>query len=353
LSDLTGCRSDGVIDIAMANTSKKAPARTAKIMLSNARAWTGDRATSFGSGMSFLKNLCFKDEILSRFDIAWIVKSGDINYDKLDDSYRQPTTEFTSFQCRYLLMWGKSRRADQYEYEKGIEAHINSSQKKLLTMFHPSTQLINQETRLKIARMAKSLAVMCYSTSGDDWEKVYVTKAHVDFIVRLLIRLYCHRNMGFDIYSRQQRSQEKLGDMRFMENIIKYIEPSSLLLEDEFSDKTLHQIFSDYLQRVWDGQLAIVDARDDGMRTTRIPTHQGLPKLINTLVARKCLIRVRNFYRKTSIFNEWLKDMIEGERGRELSDILENPGNESDAQMLTHLTKHIKTDKHNQQGRPD
>lgn len=349
LSDLTSCRSDGVIDIAMVNNYKKAPARTAKIMLSNARAWTGDKATSFGSGMSFLKNLCFKDEILARFDIAWIVRAGDINYDKLDDSYRQPTTEFTSFQCRYLLMWGKSRRSDQYEYEKGIEAHINSSQKKLLAMFHSSTQLINQETRLKVARMAKSLAVMCYSTVEGDWEKVYVKKEHVDFIVRLLIRLYCHRNMGFDIYSKQQRSQEKLGDMRFMENIIKYIEPSSLLLEDEFSDKTLQQIFSDYLQRVWDAQLAIVDARDDKMRTTRIPIHQGLPKLINTLVARRCLIRVRNFYRKTAIFNEWLKDMMEVNNGRELSNILENPGNESDAQMLESVKKLVQDNKPDQQ----
>ena len=83
LSDLTDCRSSGVIDVTTISGSKKAPARVAKIMLSNARSWTGDKAPSFGSGMSFLKNLCFKDEILSRFDIAWIVKAGDINYEKL------------------------------------------------------------------------------------------------------------------------------------------------------------------------------------------------------------------------------------------------------------------------------
>jgi len=349
LSDLTGSRSDGIVDISMVNIKKKAPARTAKIMLSNARAWTSDKAASFGSGMSFLKNLCLKDEILSRFDIAWIVKADDVDAEKLEDSYRQPTTEFTSFQCRYLLMWGKSRKANQYEYENGIETHINEGQKKLLSMFHSSTQLINQETRLKVARMAKSLAVMCYSTVEDDWEKVYVTKKHVDFIVNLLIRLYCHRNMGLDIYSKQQRSQEKLGNMEFMENIIKYIEPSSLLLEDEFSDKTIQQIFADYLQRVWEGQLAMVDARSDRMRTTRVSINHGLPKLINTLVARKCLIRVKSLYRKTAAFNEWLKDMIEASNDRKLSDVLENPGNESDAQMLEGVRKHIQNSKPNQQ----
>jgi len=349
LSDLTDCRSSGIIDVTTISGSKKAPARVAKIMLSNARSWTGDKAPSFGSGMSFLKNLCFKDEILSRFDIAWIVKAGDINYEKLDDNYRQPTTEFTSFQCRYLLMWGKSRKPDQYIYEEGIETFINESQKKLLAMFHTSTQLINQEIRLKIARMAKSIAVMCYSTVKNDWEKVYVKKEHVDFIVRLLIRLYCHRNMGFDIYSQQQRSQEKLGDMRFMENIIKYIEPSSLLLEDEFTDKTLQQIFSDYLQRVWDGQLSMVDAKNDKIRTTGMTTSQGLPKLINTLVSRKCLIRVRGSYRKTPIFNEWLKDMIKKEKSEELSNILENPGNESSAEDLKIVQNFIKNSKPDQQ----
>jgi len=348
LTDMTGCRSDGIVDIDMVGIHKKAPARTAKIMLSNARTWTGDRAVSYGSGMNFLKNLCLRDEILARFDIAWIVKADDIDNAELDDSYNQPTTEFTSFQCRYLLMWAKSRKADQYEYEEGIEAHINECQKKLLTMFHASTQLINQEVRLKLARMSKSVAAMCYSTLEDDWEKVYVKKEHVDFIVRLLIRLYCHKNMGLDIYSKQQRGQEHLGNMDFMENIIKYIEPTSLLLEDEFTDKSLFQIFSDYLQKVWDAQLAMVDARSDKMRSTRIPANQGLAKLINTMVARKCLIRVRSVYRKTAAFNEWLKRIIEVRDERELSNVLENPGNESDAQALAQLQKHLENSQPNQ-----
>jgi len=349
MSDLTGCRSSGIIDISMINGTKKAPARTAKIMLSNARAWTGDRATSFGSGMNFLKNLCFKDEILARFDIAWVVKAGDVDTDKLEDSYRQPTTEFNSFQCRYLLMWGKSRTPSQYEYEKGVETHINESQKKLLTIFHPNSQLINQEIRLKVARMAQSIAVMCYSTVEGDWEKIYVTKDHVDFVVRLLIRLYCHKNMGVDIYSKQQRDQERLGDMRFMENIVKYIIPSSLLLEDEFTDKSLQQIFFDYLYRVWEAELVMVDARDDNMKSSRIPVSQGIYKLINTLVARKCLIRIKGgIYRKTDAFNEWLKDIIGAGNDRELSNILEDTSDEPYSKMLKDIQGVVQNSKPNQ-----
>lgn len=340
LTDITPCRSSGVASVDTVAGFKRALARTRKIFLSNPRAWTSDKAASFGNGVRFLKNLCFKDEILARFDFAWIVKQGDINSDDFAPAYRQPLTEFTEYQSRYLVMWAHSRTARDVVYEDGIEEHINDCQKKLLKQFHTSTQLVNQEMRLKLARMGIAIATALYSTPKDDWNKIYFKKEHVDFLVKFLIKSYCHENMQFDIYSEQQRDLETLGDMRFMENIVRYVNPKSLLLEEEFTDKSLQQIFCDYLQRVYDKEMYMVDASNDNAKTTNISVNIGIQKLINTLISRRCLVRAKMTYRKTPAFNKWLSGML-NKNANDLSDILETTEDKSDAQVITELRSHL------------
>jgi len=346
LNGITSLRSSGIADVTTVAGCKKAPARVRKIFLSNPRAWTSDKAASFGNGVRFLKHLCFKDEILSRFDVAWIVKQSDIKDDSFTPIYTPLLTEFTEFQSRYLLMWTHSRSPKEVVYEEGIEKYINSCQKKLLNKFHTNTQLINHETRLKLTRMGTSVAAMMYSTPDDDWNKVLVKKEHIEFVMNLLIKLYCHPNMQLDIYSEQQKDLESLGDMRFMENIIKYINPRSLLLEEEFTDKSLQQLFCDYLQRVYDRELLMVDASNDDFKSTGMPVNIGTQKLINTLIIRRCLVRAKSTYRKTPAFNEWLSDMVANKDERELSDILEITQHESDADVIKKLEDHLSSDEH-------
>jgi len=341
LNGITSLRSSGIADVTTVAGCKRAPARVRKIFLSNPRAWTSDKAASFGNGVRFLKHLCLKDEILSRFDIAWIVKQSDIKDDSFTPVYIPLLTEFTEFQSRYLLMWTHSRSAKEIIYEEGIEKYINSCQSKLLKKFHTNTQLINHETRLKLARMGTSVAAMMYSTPDDDWNKVYVKREHIEFVMNLLFKLYCHPNMQLDIYSEQQKDLETLGDMRFMENIIKYINPKALLLEEEFTDKSLQQLFCDYLQRVYDRELCMIDASNDNYKSTGMPVNIGTQKLINTLIIRRCLVRAKSTYRKTPAFNDWLSDMVAHKNDRELSDILEITQHESDADVIKKLEDHL------------
>ena len=99
---LTPCRSSGVADVQMSK-SGKVPARTRKIMLSNARG-TADTRKDHSFPFLMLKDICFgKDEILSRFDIAHIVRQGDVKYEEFESSYDQISTEFTEFQCQNLI----------------------------------------------------------------------------------------------------------------------------------------------------------------------------------------------------------------------------------------------------------
>ena len=94
LSDMTGCRSDGVVSIDTI-VSGKALARTRKLMLSNQREW---KIQARIPGIYFVKKLCFKDEILARFDLVWVARREDVNVEEFKAIYEQIATEFTEYQ---------------------------------------------------------------------------------------------------------------------------------------------------------------------------------------------------------------------------------------------------------------
>jgi hypothetical protein len=196
--------------------------------------------------------------------------------------------------------------------------------------------------RLKITRMSTAVAGLLYSHVEGDWNKIYVKKEHVEFLVNFLYKLYRHPNMKLDEYSRQQRSLENLGDMSFMENIVKYIDIGPLYNEEEFTDKALQQIFYDYLERVFNQDLYIVDAKTDKIKTYGHHIHMGIMKLINVLISRHCLIRVKSAYRKTVPFNDWLAKIIEGKVDvSKFSNILEPTKDKSDTTVIKKLRKTV------------
>ena len=186
---LTPCRSSGVAEVQMSK-SGKVPARTRKIMLSNARGNEQSRP-NHTFGFEMLKDICFgKDALLSRFDIAYIVRQGDVKYAEFESSYDQISTEFTEFQCQALIKWCYSRKPNDIIVEDGLEEYITSKSGELLNKFHSSTQLVNIEMRAKVFRMATAIATMLYSIPpNNDWDKVYVTREHVDHICKFIIHV--------------------------------------------------------------------------------------------------------------------------------------------------------------------
>ena len=334
LTDLTNLRSEGVANIDQIKSSKST-ARVRKIMLSNAREWRDDEKREYNYGIQFLKDLCLKTRILARFDIAFYVKEGDVDINKFGNKYEEIATEFTEYQCRHLIMWAHSRKPQEIIFEEGFEDRINDLQKEMSNKYHSSTQLVNQEMRAKLIRLSTSLAAMLYSTLSKDWNKIYVKKEHVDYIVEFLYSIYDHDNMKMDQFSAVRRNQESLGDMRFMMNIAKYIDLGPLFNEEEFTDRSLHQIFYDFLDKVKRSKLSIPDAKTDSVLTSGMHTYEGNYKIISLLTSRNCMIRCkRGIFKKTKMFNIWLeKRMKDGERA-EKSDILESSPDEHNSEIL-------------------
>ena len=333
LTDLTGCRSDGVAAIT-GIVSGQMTARTRKIMLSNKRTWKSEDSKDSTFGIKFLKDLCFKDEILARFDIGFVVRMDDVDVEEFSASYEEITTEFTEFQCQTLIRWVYSRSPEDIIFEDGIEEKVNKAQIEMIKKYHPSSQLVNQEMRAKLVRLSVSLASLLNSTPEDDGSKILVKSEHIDFIVEKLNEFYCHKNMKMDKYSKNQYEKEKLGDMSFMENICKYIDMEQLSQESEMSDKYIQQIFYDYLEKVQTRLVSIPDAKSDSSVSTGLRIFEALPKLIGLLNSRHCITRTKKGnYAKTVQFNKWLSERMEMGDNAKTSNILEYSANQSNAKI--------------------
>jgi hypothetical protein len=319
-SDMTGCRSDGVVSIDTI-VSGKALARTRKIMLSNQRAWKEEIKTD---GIYFVKKLCFKDEILARFDLAWVARRSDVDVQTFKADYSQIGNEFNEYQCQSLIRLVYSRKPDDFVFEDGFEELINRYQIELTNRFHPSTQLVNQEMRAKLVRLSISLASMLFSTPDDDWNKIFIKNEHLDYIVKFIKFLYCHQNMALDVYSNKIRQNEILGNMKFMENISEYVDLNQIDQTSEFTDKYIQQMFFDYLYKVQIGRLAIPDATNDESTDTQVRVFEGVSKLIGILTSRHCLERTtKGTYKKTQAFSEWIAHRLEMGDNAPRSNILE------------------------------
>lgn len=335
LKDMTSCRSNGVVNISMIQKGNAA-ARTRKIMISNdpdpSAELSGGRTSD---GMTLSLRVCRGiPAILSRFDIVIVVKQDDVAHEDFQHIYEAIQTKFTEFQERCHIRWVMSRTPKDIVYEEGLEQCIHEAQGRLLEKYHPLTHLINQEMRAKLLRMATSVAGIACST--DDYNRLIVKKVHVLYMEKYYDKLYSSKNMRLDIYSKIQRQNETLGDMRFMENILKYISLYAVMGMDDINDIGIYHIFHDYVQRVVENKLMIVDAMDDDIKSCGGGLRQMdvLNKLVGVMLARNCIVRKGGKYRKTSMFDHWLNKRLEAGKNAQSSNILECSQTQRDLQTL-------------------
>ncbi len=310
-------------------------ARVRKIMLSNPRGWKEEEQKEYNYGIQFLRDLCLQDRVLARFDLAFVVRRGDVDVNNFDSKYEEISTEFTEYQCRHLIMWAYSRKAEDVEYEDGFDDDVNEAQKNMMEKYHPSTQLVNQEMRAKLIRMSISLATMLYSTVENNWNKIFVKKEHLKHVVGFLNFLYDHKNMKMDQYSAMKKSAETLGDMKFMMNICEYIDINPLFREEELTERRIHQIFMDYTQLIPKRKIYMPNAKSDKFMSTAMLVHDATQKLLGVLTARNCLIPTkRGTYKKTPMFNSWLAERMKLGDLAERSDILELEQNKNNSKII-------------------
>ncbi len=207
ISLMSGVRSSGVAEIVKIQ-SEKTRARTRLIWLSNSR--SGRRLDTYNHGVLAIKELIGRTEDVARFDIATTAASGEVpvtEMHKLKD-VKVPHT-FTSELCNKLILWAWSRKPEQVKILKETEDVIYKGVDILDAKYSSSIPLVEPaEQRIKLARMATSLACRLFST--EDGETVIVRPEHVHEIMDFLQQVYDKPSMGYDMFSAHTKAVDHI-----------------------------------------------------------------------------------------------------------------------------------------------
>ena len=202
--ELTDIRSSNQVRIARVSGSLTLPALVRMITLTNVKN-TGTKVkpiNSYPNGIDILVELIGSPEDIARYDLMLILGE---QGNKTIDPFWEPITPFEPEAYQTRIRWVWSRTADQVVIDKEVGKYILDHCNKLNETYESHIKIFGTEAWKKVARMA--IAIAGYLVSTDDtYEKIIVTKEHVDAAVAYLVETY--DNSTFKL--REYVSMEKL-----------------------------------------------------------------------------------------------------------------------------------------------
>jgi hypothetical protein len=207
---MSDVRATGVAEITKIRT-ERTNARCRLVWLANPV--TGLTLAQHNQGVQSIAQLFKKPEDIRRLDFAITVATGDVRPEKVNARHDEAAVDpvHPSDACRDLVLWAWSRLPHQITFTREATDQILWEATRMGRRYHAAIPLVEpSDQRLKIARLAVSVAIRCFSTP--DGEKVVVEKEHVDFAVDFLDRIYNAPSMSYGEYSDQQRKGETLTD---------------------------------------------------------------------------------------------------------------------------------------------
>ena len=202
--ELTDIRSSNQVRIARVSGSLTLPALVRMITLTNVKN-TGTKVkpiNSYPNGIDILVELIGSPEDIARYDLMLILGE---QGNKTIDPFWEPITPFEPEAYQTRIRWVWSRTADQVVIDKEVGKYILEHCNKLNETYESHIKIFGTEAWKKVARMA--IAIAGYLVSTDDtYEKIIVTKEHVDAAVQYLVDTY--DNSTFKL--REYVSMEKL-----------------------------------------------------------------------------------------------------------------------------------------------
>lgn len=290
LSKLTDMRSSGIAEIPKIE-KRRTHARTRLLMISNARSEM--RLSQYNFGIEMIKELVGALEDIRRFDFAVLVSSTEINESELNvlqTNRPQVAHTYTGDLCRSLVLWGWTRNREQVVFTDEATETILANATMLCTTFTDAIPLVDKGSmRLKLARLAASLAVRLFSCS-EDYQTLIVHAAHVEYVSQWLLRMYSSAVFGYLDYTKAIQLTQTLVDPDIVKHGIN---------ETPFPSDLVKQLLAKNKIDVTDLQDWTSWDRDNATR------------LLSLFVRKHALVRDGKAYRKSSKFIHFLKEMLE------------------------------------------
>lgn len=210
VKELTDIRSSNQVRIARVSGTLTLPALVRMITLTNVKNTTNKikPINSYPNGVDILVELIGSPEDIARYDLMLVLGE---QGNKTIDPFWEPITPFEPEAYQTRIRWIWSRTADQVIIDKEIGHYILEKCNELNKEYDSHIKIFGTEAWKKVTRLA--IAIAGYTVSTDEtYEKIIITKEHVDTAIDYLISCYDNSTFKLKEYVTTERLYNTIDD---------------------------------------------------------------------------------------------------------------------------------------------
>lgn len=280
IASMTDMRSSGVAELQMIE-KRRARARTRWLALANPR---NERSVaSFNFGAQALKDVVGAPQDIRRFDIAMIVRQGEIKVEELTQlmiSRPEVPHRFTRDLCRKLILWSWTHEGATFTPE--ATQLILTGSAKLSQRYIEKIPLISTgDARNKIARLSAAVAARTFA------ENMVVQEHHVQFILELVQMIYDSPAFGLLACTEAERRATEIERPEVVKKALEKL---------HFAAQFAREL-----------QATSIFDREDLQNWGSLPADQA-SHLLSLLIRHRCVQRRGKGYVKVEAFMAFLRD---------------------------------------------
>ena len=210
VKELTDIRSSNQVRIARVSGTLTLPALVRMITLTNVKNTTNKikPINSYPNGVDILVELIGSPEDIARYDLMLVLGE---QGNRTIDPFWEPINPFEPEAYQTRIRWIWSRTADQIIIDKEIGHYILEKCNELNQEYDSHIKIFGTEAWKKVTRLA--IAIAGYTVSTDEtYEKIIITKEHVDTAIDYLISCYDNSTFKLKEYVTTERLYNTIDD---------------------------------------------------------------------------------------------------------------------------------------------
>jgi hypothetical protein len=207
---MTDIRSSNEVRIVRVDSEIRVPCKLRMLTISNPKSrqgGAGKSMKSYPNGIEIILELIDSPEDIARYDFFTVVPEPDTYSSFLEVDYEKlPVINY-----RDRIRWVWTRKEDDISMSPEVQKYLWDVSTELNKQFNTHVRLFGTEAWQKLARIAVASAGMLVST--DDFQKIIVTKEHIDWARDFLLRIYDNDVFKLRQFVHEQRKFTEVDEM--------------------------------------------------------------------------------------------------------------------------------------------
>ncbi|NDG52834.1 MAG: hypothetical protein EBY39_07410 [Flavobacteriia bacterium] len=209
LKGMTEIRSSNIARVVRVDSDLKVPCKLRMLTISNPKTQSGGGTKSmeaYANGIQIITELVPSPENIARYDFFTLVPEPKTYASFLDVNYKKIPE--LNYQDRVRWVW--TRKPDDISIAPDVQSYLWDVSQELNKKYNTHIKIFGTEAWHKVVRVAIAAAGMLIST--DDFEKIIVTKEHINWARDFLIRLYDNDIFKLKEFVDEQRKYGVIDD---------------------------------------------------------------------------------------------------------------------------------------------